>query len=749
MKKLIYQGSVKNLFEVSENEIEFEFTDNYSIYDWGIMPDSINGKGNCLANMANTFFTELSKPELKINMPPFYSHDHFDQLLASETFKDITLNGVKNHFIEQVSSQSIKVKKVDILHPVKNEADFEYKAYNNKPENTLIPLEVVFRFGAPLGSSYLKRHPEIEVNSFFKTAVIEFYTKLEPFDRKLSNEEAKKIAALSSKEFNEIIERTEILALYLQNRFMDMNLDLWDGKFEFAFGESVEGNREIILVDSIGPDELRLTHNSFPFSKEFLRQHYQDTQWLKHFKETQSRDIVPKKLPLIIKRKAEQIYSYLNNCLQEKQTDFPEIIKDEIYPYNVIIFGQGGREHALADHLSKSNEVKHVYVIPGNPGINGHKYSSHIVDPVEYIPYCKHHQIKYAVIGPEVLLEDGLTDKLEENGILTASPSKKASLLESSKAYAKDFMAKYNIPTADYKNFTSTTDALNYVKEHDSNRFVVKLSALAAGKGVILCQNKEDTYTAIKTLAPNNEEIVIEEFLTGKELSFFALCLNDEFLSIGTACDYKRLKNNDEGPNTGGMGCYSPTYWLNAVDKKYIEESIITPTLKGMLQENRSFKGTLFVGIMMTDKGPKVLEYNVRFGDPETQTLLPRLSQNLSTVFMAMATNNIGLFKRLENAESEKFSVHIVKAAKGYPGTNGDVVEKGQAILVDETKLSNFAKIYFAGVNKKDTSFITNGGRVLGVTTLGENLEDTRAQAYQNIKACTFEGEQYREDIAK
>lgn len=419
---------------------------------------------------------------------------------------------------------------------------------------------------------------------------------------------------------------------------------------------------------------------------------------------------------------------------------------------NMAIFGGGGREHALAYHLTKSESIKNIYVIPGNPGIASEKVIVANINQDEYVSFCKKNKIAYAIIGPEVLLENGISDLLENNGIPCASPSKQASILETSKAFSKRLMKKYNIPTASFEIFRDNIEALNYIKEHNSNSFVVKLSGLAAGKGVILCHTKEDAIRAVNKLCPINEEIVIEEFLKGRELSFFALCLDDQYKILGTACDYKRLNDDDQGPNTGGMGCYSPAYWLNDREQEIIENTILVPTLKAMNCENLTFKGMLFVGIMMTEQGPKVLEYNVRFGDPETQTILPRLSSDLNDILFSIARDDKERLKSCKIQTLNNYSVHIVKAAKGYPGVNGEVIEKNQLITNTLSKTitchSDY-NVFYAGITKSNDSYLTQGGRIFGLTAIAPTLKDARNSAYSLIEHINFEGQQFRTDIGQ
>lgn len=289
MKNLIYQGSVKNIYR-NDCTLEFEFTDQYSIFDWGIMPDTILDKGKNLALMATFFFEKLMTKETyqKLTKPAYLSHDEFISIIESNIFSSLKSNGAKTHFIKYQSPASLIVKPVDILKPEFSDDKYHYEKYDRLITNTLIPLEVVFRFGAPAGSGLLKRNKNIQPNQMFQDIIIDFYTKLEPQDRYLTKQEAQKISGLSDKEFSELCSLTKIFAIVLENTFSYLGIILWDGKFEFAFGESINNEREIILIDSIGPDELRLTKDSMILSKEYLRSLYKTSEWYEELQNLKS-----------------------------------------------------------------------------------------------------------------------------------------------------------------------------------------------------------------------------------------------------------------------------------------------------------------------------------------------------------------------------------------------------------------------------------------------------------------------------
>ncbi len=758
MRKLLYQGSVKNLYQ-RDDKIEFEFTDQYSIFDWGVMPDQIEAKGENLAKTTALFFEKLHNANSfgSLIKPHFLTQESYDSLMQTESFARMKSNGAKTHFLGYQAPSSILVNQVAILKPHFEKDTYNYQAYENRPEDTLIPLEVVWRLGAPEGSSILKREKNLQPNQNFSSIRVELFTKLEPQDRHLDTKRAQEMAGLSDIELEDMINQTKIIAILLENTFVKIGFKLWDGKLEFAFGKSINGQREIILVDSIGPDELRLTHKGFSFSKEYLRNIYKNSTWHKelcahkiNFGDNFKVETKSKPTPLTTEQKntAAAIYNNIYDSLKSEELTLNAEIQRQITvaPHKVVIFGKGGREHALASHLAKESQIEKVFVIPGNPGMASPKILTYDVDPTDYLSFCQNNHVQYALIGPEDLLEAGLADELEAGGIPCASPNQMAAKLESSKAFAKNLMAKYEIPTASFCNFTNSELAKKYVNESEQNSFVVKLSGLAAGKGVIICHQKDEALKAIEGLAPNNEELVIEEFMEGKEVSFFALCLGENYKILGTACDYKRLKDNNVGPNTGGMGCYSPASWLSHDELAEIKNKILEPSLHALAQEKIFFKGTIFIGLMMTNEGPKVLEYNVRFGDPETQTILPRLSTNLHQVLRSMAINSPERFNSSKIKYGDQVSVHVVKAAKGYPGTQGVVIERGQ-VIHNELESTEQTQLFFAGIKEQDQKFYTNGGRVLGVTNLGPDIENARKEAYKKINLIHFGGEQYRKDI--
>lgn len=418
---------------------------------------------------------------------------------------------------------------------------------------------------------------------------------------------------------------------------------------------------------------------------------------------------------------------------------------------NVLVIGSGGREHALALKISQSPSIGNLFCIPGNPGTS--KICNNIninqSDFQKIFEFCQNEKIDLVVIGPEQPLVEGLSDFLREKQIIVFGPSKAAAQIESSKAFAKKIMKQANVPTAEYKEFNreKIIEANAFLK-NSNYPLVIKADGLAAGKGVIICENVQQAKETIEKIFVENvfgdsgEKIVIEEFLVGEEASVFAITDGKDFITLPAAQDHKRIGDNDTGKNTGGMGAYAPT---PLVDKKLlseIEQQIISPVINQLKLNGSPFIGCLYAGLIITNDGPKVIEFNCRFGDPETQVVLPLLEGDFLELLYSSAIGNI-------NKGSVKFnggsSVCIVAASEGYP----DSYKKGLEIFGLENSDSEII-IYHAGTLEKDGKFFTNGGRVLGVTSvIKENdVLKAREKAYEAISKVCFDGIYYRSDIA-
>jgi phosphoribosylamine---glycine ligase len=415
---------------------------------------------------------------------------------------------------------------------------------------------------------------------------------------------------------------------------------------------------------------------------------------------------------------------------------------------NILVIGSGGREHALCWKIKQSPKVKRLYCAPGNGGIAGIAECVDIsVDDVELLlQFALRKQIDLTIVGPEVTLIAGVVDAFAQKGLKIFGPSKAAAELEGSKVFAKEFMHRRNIPTAVYKVFNDAAQALVFLQEAQFP-LVVKADGIAAGKGVYVCADGPQAQKAIdeimvqKIFGTAGNRVVIEECLQGPEASVLAVCDGKHFFVLPTAQDHKRIFDDDLGPNTGGMGAFSPSPLVTVEVLDQIITRIIEPTIRGMYQEGNPFKGVLYAGLMLTADGPKALEFNVRFGDPETQCILPRLQSDIIEMFLAACD---GRLHEIKVHWDEQACVCVVIASGGYPGKyqNGFVISGLEEIKDQDTI------IFHAGTKNDGGALVTNGGRVLGVSSLGRNLEAAAAKAYNAVCEIEFEHMFFRRDIA-
>ena len=413
----------------------------------------------------------------------------------------------------------------------------------------------------------------------------------------------------------------------------------------------------------------------------------------------------------------------------------------------ILVVGSGGREHALVQMCLKSPLAERVIAAPGNGGMAAEVdcFDLPVEDIDGIVQLAQDQQIGLVIVGPEVPLSLGLVDALEAVGIPAYGPNAQAAQLESSKAFCKDFFARHQIPTAEYANFTEVAPALEYLQSHPAP-IVIKASGLAAGKGVIMAQTQAEACAAVKDMLEGNafgdsgQEIVIEETLYGEEASIHAIVSGEDFVCLPPSQDHKRAGEGDTGLNTGGMGAYTPTSRITAEMQAEIEQKVIRPTLDGFKADGIDFRGTLYAGLMLTAKGVKVLEYNVRFGDPETQVLLPMVADDLVPVLLAAAKGE---------ALPEKLNFHpgaaivIVLAAAGYPGSYA----KGDPITLPASTPERSAIVHAGTTRSADGTISTNGGRVLGVSGQAPSLQQAAELAYQVCEEVNFAGKYLRRDI--
>ena len=416
----------------------------------------------------------------------------------------------------------------------------------------------------------------------------------------------------------------------------------------------------------------------------------------------------------------------------------------------VLIVGSGGREHTIAWAAAKSPKVDKIYCAPGNAGI-GQIAECVAIGAMEFdklVAFAKEKEIDFTIIGMDDPLVGGVVDAFEAEGLRVFGPRKNAAIIEGSKAFSKDLMKKYNIPTAGYETFTTPEAAMEYLKTAKMP-IVLKADGLALGKGVLICQTREEAMEGVKTLMLDKQfgsagdTIVVEEFMTGREVSVLAFCDGKTVKCMTSAQDHKRAKDGDQGLNTGGMGTFSPSPFYTDEVKAFCEKYIYQPTIDAMAAEGRPFTGVLFTGLMLTEDGPKVLEYNARFGDPETQVVLPRMKNDMIEVMEACVD---GRLDEIELEFEDNAAVCVVLASDGYPET----YEKGKLI----TGFENFEGkegyyVFHAGTKMTEEGIVTNGGRVLGVTAKGANLKEARANAYEATKWISFENKYMRNDIGK
>ncbi len=415
----------------------------------------------------------------------------------------------------------------------------------------------------------------------------------------------------------------------------------------------------------------------------------------------------------------------------------------------ILIIGNGGREYSIARAILNEQEVHELFFMPGNGATSSLGTNLNIKDYNALAEFVKENGVGLTIVGPEAPLVDGVVDIFKAHGLVIFGPSKEAAQLEGSKVYMKNFLAKYNIPTARYIETDSIEKAFKFT-ETLSAPIVVKADGLCGGKGVIIALTHDEAKIAIsemlsgKSFGDAGRKVIVEEYLDGYELSMFAVCDGKDYILLPAAQDHKRLKDNDEGPNTGGMGAYAPTPLVDEELYQKVRERIIRPTLDGMQQEGAPFEGVLFIGIMVVKGEPITLEFNVRFGDPECEILMPLMTSSVSDMFYKAATKRLG---EIKVEFSKQYAVGVVMASANYPYGNSTPAE----IIVDDVcheEIEAYTHISYAGVSRVDDKLYADGGRVLVCVGLGDTIKEARDRAYMRCGQVHFAGKKLRTDIA-
>lgn len=413
----------------------------------------------------------------------------------------------------------------------------------------------------------------------------------------------------------------------------------------------------------------------------------------------------------------------------------------------VLVIGSGGREHALLWKLSQSPSVTDVYVVPGNDGMSDVASLIPIKGNDDIIDFARLMQVDLTVAGPETVLTEGLADEFEKRGMAFFGPSKEAARIEGSKGFAKALMKKYGIPTAAYETFDDEEKAIAYLKANDTYPIVIKADGLASGKGVIIAQSEEEAIDTVKdmleghTFSGAGRSVVIEEFMEGEEASMLCFCDGTNVVPMISAQDHKRIFDFDKGPNTGGMGAYAPAPVMTKEMCEEVNVRILRPIVAAMKKEGYPFKGCLYAGLMITSEGPKVVEFNCRFGDPETEAVLPLFDGDLARVMLDCVQ---GTLSDEAVVWKKACAVDVVLASEGYPASHSS----GEVISGIEDAKKAGCLVFHAGTVKKNGQYVVNGGRVLNVVALADTLAEAKAKAYEGVSRISWRGMQYRHDIA-
>lgn len=783
---LLKKGSVKNLRGPLKNgEIVFEFTDDFSVFDWGKMPDTIPEKGKALLGIATHLFQELAHPHSwkeflrdEKTVALLRTLTSFEKILP-ELCRELESIGMRSCFRGLFPKESslkdatgLRVEALRILPPKSIQSKegiiFDYSGIEANSPNSLIPLEIVFRHKLTDRSSFFERNPEspLKPGHRFQLPLIEYFTKLEPTDRFIaSREEACRIGRISEEKRTELELRAILLSLWLERECRVRDLELVDGKFEWGF----DGEGRIILADAIGPDELRLMElrnsNGKPdrLSKEFLREYYLESAWFKELVELKKGPLEPgwqktvkKEIPRL---PAEGI---------QKATALYRKLERRFRPETVLLFGAGGREHAIARKLLESPNIRALHWAPAQDvgvaqleamlGAHAFPFSNRkrIVQWKEdtwssmkaddLVQKATERGVTLVIFSQDSDLASGAADHFRDAGFSVFGPSMTASRIEWSKLFSKEICAAAGVPTARSYSVRGVENAKKKLTElpwSETERWVVKADGLALGKGVVVAETKADALASIDGLLVHGETFLIEEFLNGTECSWFALADGETFSLLDPAKDYKRLREDQKGPNTGGMGSVSPAPGTHPELRERIRNEIFAPIFAELKKRDIRYQGLLYAGMMIFDDHLSVLEFNARFGDPEAQALLPRMQDDLLEWMGAVAEKTLLDYPR-DVPFSDDVSVYVVAAAEGYPERS----RIGAAIPLDERLIAT-DDYRFSGVTENAGKWLVSGGRVLGALGRGANAEIARKDAYAKLEPVLFPGAQIRKDIGK
>ncbi|MCM0606851.1 MAG: phosphoribosylamine--glycine ligase [Xanthomonadaceae bacterium] len=802
MIKRFYSGSVKDLWGTFKTDqgpaIVFKYTDAYSVFDWGRMPDSLPKKGQALTALAAYFFEKLENPEAwKEFSKSKTAHDlrRGNKADFIDVGEGLQKHGLKTHYLGVIApSEFNEERSQETIHPLKflGMKNFDYSLMAVRPvtvippvngdysqnktsrETRLIPLEVVFRFSVPPGSSYLERSQDknIQVGTQFATPVIETFTKLEPSDRFVPETEALDISGLSREQFVKMTTLTSWVGGFLKHEFLKHGLNLADGKLEWA----VTDEGKIILVDAIGPDELRILSGDIQLSKEFLREHYRKSAWfaatVRAKAEAKSKKILewkpfciekPHTLPKEMLDLATRLYPVLSEVITGTEIDpLAGSLPSWIDRFNsrinlkssggkkVLVVGSGAREHVIAWKLSQSTQVAKVIMAAGNDFMPFERWRE---TGIALARRAKDEGIDLVVIGPDQALADGLADFFSQQNVPVFGPKKAAAQLEWSKAFSKNIMREANVPTARYRVVSQLSEAKKIIDNEEWAGFVVKIDGLALGKGVIVCDSKKHAMESVEKLLPlSNGKLVIEEKLVGEEISWMAICDGDDFRLLDPARDFKRIGEGNTGPNTGGMGSICPVAEVSEDQafRTQVSKEVFAPILSLMKSKGTTFVGVLYAGLMWNRDTKKywVLEFNARFGDPEAQVVLPRIEGDLYPWLEACAKGRLREMPA-EIPFSKLFATYVVAASSGYPDspTLGDEIT-GLDFWSAPMRDNVWPYGFVAGVKKSENGkWITSGGRVLGALGLSNSPTFSKTEAYIRLSKIDFAGKQFRRDI--